>query len=109
MKVETLDLFPIKIFRTKVEDNKNLKEILVGDILKNVDSLVTPEHWITKKLITSFNGEPDGMEVIKKNKELLNETYQRCIKNIFDNGSSKLISPSATLNALKIALPQNVL
>ena len=82
--MKALEHFPVTIFKTTVENNNILKNILVSEILENCDEMIIPEDWTTNKLKTSFLGEVPGKEVIAKHRDLLKKEYIECMREIFD-------------------------
>lgn len=80
-EMKSLELFPVTIFKIRVENNDRLKEVLVPDILKTSNNLTIPEDWTTNKIKTSFGQEID---VIKRNRDLLEEEYIECMREVFD-------------------------
>ena len=55
-KQSRIPIFPISFFHSKVENNDEIKEMLVPKILKDSEELPIPEGWFTHKLKTSFSG-----------------------------------------------------
>ena len=82
--MKALDLFPVTIYQTKVRNNGYYKDLLLPKILEASEYLEIPEGWDTNKLKTSFEGEPEGMEVVQKYKSLLKYEYESCLDEIFD-------------------------
>ena len=82
--MKVTEVFPVTVFKTRIDSNEILKNYLVEPILENLDDLVIPEDWTTNKIKTSFSGEPVGREVIEKHKSLLEKNYRRCIDEFFD-------------------------
>lgn len=79
------NIFPVTIYKTRIEDNDFLKEKIVSGVEKALPELDSPEDWATDNLKTSFEGEPKGKEVlIGKNNLLLKEKYSNAISEIFD-------------------------
>lgn len=79
--MKSIELFPVTIFKTQVENNNRLKEILVPDILESCNSFSIPEDWTTHKIRTSFGQEDD---VIESNRNLLESEYIECMREVFD-------------------------
>jgi len=79
--MKSLELFPVTIFKTEIEDNDLLKDILVSKILEESESTLIPEDWTTTKLKTSFS---DESEIIEKYRDLLEKEYIECMRDIFD-------------------------
>ena len=82
--MKALDLFPVTIYQTEVRNNGYYKDLLLPKILEASEYLEIPEGWDTNKLKTSFEGEPEGMEVVQKYKSLLKYEYESCLDEIFD-------------------------
>ena len=79
------NIFPVTIYKTRIEDNDFLKEKIVSSVEKALPELDSPEDWATDNLKTSFEGEPKGKEVlVGKNNVLLKEKYSNAISEIFD-------------------------
>ena len=85
-----IPLFPVYYFHDKIENNDELKDLLVDKIVTNSKELKIPKGWDTNKLITSFSGEVPGKEIFfgedKKYRSILEPRYAKCIDNFFDNG-----------------------
>lgn len=79
--MKSLELFPVTIFKTQIENNNRLKELLVRDILETSETLLIPEDWTTNKVKTSFGEE---LEVIENNRDLLESEYIECMREVFD-------------------------
>lgn len=85
--VSRISIFPITVFKTKVSDNNSLKTLLCPKILKNSEHLKIPKDWITNKVKTSFECEPNGLEILGPNStyfNLLIQKYIECMGEIFD-------------------------
>ena len=79
------NIFPITIYKTRIEDNDFLKEKIVSGVEKALPELDSPEDWATDNLKTSFEGEPKGKEVlVGKNHALLKGYYSNALSKIFD-------------------------
>ena len=79
--MKSLELFPVTIFKIRIENNDRLKEILIPDILETSNNLSIPKDWTTNKVRTSFGKET---EVIKRNRDLLELEYIECMREVFD-------------------------
>ena len=79
--MKSLELFPVTIFKTRIENNDHLKELLVRDILETSETLSIPEDWTTHKVRTSFGEE---LEVIENNRDILESEYIECMREVFD-------------------------
>lgn len=79
--MKSIELFPVTIFKTQVNNNKILKELLVPGIIENSISLSIPENWTTNKIKTSFGQKVD---IIEKHKDLLKKEYIECMREVFD-------------------------
>ena len=79
------NIFPVTIYKTRIEDNNLLKEKIISGVEKSLPELDPPEDWATDNLKTSFEGEPKGKEVlVGKNNILLKKYYSDAISEIFD-------------------------
>lgn len=93
-KVEKTEIFPITVFKSKVEDNLELKRSLLNQILINSNYLEIPDNWATNKVKTSFDQEPEGREIFYDGSPYLDmvmQKYYNCIKFIFDQDFSFII------------------
>ena len=79
--MKSLELFPVTIFKTEIENNYLLKNILVSGILEDSTEMLIPEDWTTTKIKTSFS---DGSEIIERHRDLLEKEYIECMREIFD-------------------------
>lgn len=85
------ELFPISYYKDVVEDNNQLKDILVPVILENSKKLKDqqPKGWLTNKIMTSFSGEPPGQEIFfgenRYFQSILEKRYSKCLDNFFDD------------------------
>ena len=79
--MRSIELFPVTVFQTQVENNNLLKSVLVKDILNSVENLEIPETWTTDKVLTSFT---EKSSIVQDNKSLLEKTYLDSITEIFD-------------------------
>ena len=79
--MKSIELFPVTIFKTQIENNDHLKKLLVRDILETSETLLIPEDWTTNKVKTSFGEE---LEVIENNRDLLESEYIECMREVFD-------------------------
>ena len=82
--MESKELFPVTIFKTRIHHNEILKNILVSDIVETSDRLQIPKEWTTNKIRTSYESEPEGVNLIYKHKNLLENQYSECLDEIFD-------------------------
>jgi len=82
--MKSKEIFPVTIFKTQINNNDLLKNLLVSDIVKASEKLEIPEAWTTNKIRTSYKREPAGMEVLQDNKNLLDNQYRECLDEIFD-------------------------
>jgi len=83
--MKSIELFPVTIFKTQIENNDHLKKLLVRDILETSETLLIPEDWTTNKVKTSFGEE---LEVIENNRDLLESEYIECMREVFDRDFS---------------------
>ena len=84
--MEALNIFPITIYKTEISNNDYLKNLMLSEILEASEHLSPPVNWFTNNLKTSFEGEPEGMEVIDKYRSTLESSYSRCLDEFFDKG-----------------------
>lgn len=85
--LECKKIFPISIFKVNIEDNQELKSLLVPNIARNSHYLKIPGLWSTNNVKTSFAGEPKGMEILYDEspyQKMLIERYSLCMNKIFD-------------------------
>ena len=87
MNKSSIEIFPTTIFKVSLDDNKTLKETLSPKIIHNSNLLTIPEDWSTDSVRTSFDGEPEGFEILQKGstyRELLVREYNTALEKIFD-------------------------
>jgi hypothetical protein len=81
-------IFPISFFHSKVENNDEIKKLLVSKIKKDSEELIIPEGWFTNKLKTSFCGEKPGKEIFfgedNTYQSILEQKYAKCLDSFFD-------------------------
>ena len=86
-RVERLEIFPITIFKTRIEDNLELKHLLSSKIVLNSNYLKISSDWSTNNIKTSFESEPDDLELFYEGSpylKMLNQRYTDCMQHIFD-------------------------
>jgi hypothetical protein len=80
-------IFPVTYYKTTVEDNDTVKNLLVPKIVEDAKDLPIPEGWLTNKLMTSFMGEKPGKEIFfgedRTYQKLLETRYANCLDNFF--------------------------
>ena len=94
-RVERLEIFPITIFKTRIEDNLELKHLLSSKIVLNSNYLKIPSDWSTNNIKTSFESEPDDLELFYEGSpylKMLNQRYTDCMQHIFDRNFSFTIN-----------------
>lgn len=81
-------IFPLTYYHLPVDNNDELKELLVDKIMEDSKDLPIPKGWFTNKLITSFDGEPRGKEIFfgedQTYQKVLEKVYFECLNKIFD-------------------------
>ena len=82
--MKSKEIFPVTIFKTQVNNNTLLKNLLVPGIVEASENLEIPEDWTTNKIRTSYKREPPGMEILQENQNLLDNQYRECLDEIFD-------------------------
>jgi len=88
---EKLEIFPITIFKSRIEDNTQLKHLISNKIILNSNHLKIPNNWSTNNIKTSFNGEPEGFELFFEGSpylKMVSQRYYDCIHHIFDRDFS---------------------
>jgi hypothetical protein len=84
-----IPIFPVSFFHSKIENNDEIKEMLVPKILKDSEELPIPEGWFTHKLKTSFSGEKPGNEIFfgedNTYQSILEKKYAKCLDSFFDS------------------------
>ena len=55
--MESIELFPVTVFKSRIVNNDFLKEVLCKPILESSENLVIPENWTTDRVRTSFADE----------------------------------------------------
>lgn len=82
-------IFPISFFHSKVENNDEIKNLLVSKIEEDSKELSIPEGWITNKIKTSFCGEKRGKEIFfgedNTYQTILEKKYAKCLDSFFDS------------------------
>jgi len=87
MNKSSIEIFPTTIFKVNLSGNNTLKEELSPKIIQNSSLLTIPEDWGTGSVKTSFEGEPEGFEILQKGstyRELLVREYNTALEKIFD-------------------------
>jgi hypothetical protein len=83
-----IPIFPISFYKSKVENNDEIKKLLVSKIEKDSEELPIPEGWFTNKLKTSFSGEKPGKEIFfgadNTYQSILEKKYAKCLDSFFD-------------------------
>ena len=83
-----IPIFPISYFKDNIDDNEDIKHLLIPKIIKNVQDLPIPDGWFTNKLLTSFSGEKPGHEIFfgedRTYQSILEKRYAKCFDNFFD-------------------------
>lgn len=81
-------IFPISFFHSKVENNDEIKKLLVSKIEEDSKELPIPDGWITNKLKTSYSGEKPGKEIFfgedNTYQTILEKKYAKCLDSFFD-------------------------
>jgi len=83
----TIEIFPITIFKVNLRNNRSLKKVLSPKIIENSSLLTIPEDWTTNNIKTSFDREPKGFEILQEGspyRELLLREYKTELENVFD-------------------------
>lgn len=82
--MKALDLFPVTIYQTEISDNDYLKNLMLSEIMEASEYLTPPETWSTNKLKTSFQSEPEGIDIIERYRSILESEYSKCLDEFFD-------------------------
>ena len=81
-------IFPVSFFHSQVENNDEIKKLLVSKIEEDSKELPIPDGWITNKLKTSFSGEKRGKEIFfgedNTYQTILEKKYAKCLDSFFD-------------------------
>jgi hypothetical protein len=89
--MKKIPIFPILYFKDNIEDNQEIKDLLVDKIVRDSENLKIPENWSTNKIRTSFLGETPGKEIFfgedRTYQSVLEKRYSRCLDNFFENVS----------------------
>ena len=80
--MKALDLFPVTIYQTEISDNDYLKNLMLSEIMEASEYLTPPETWSTNKLKTSFQSEPEGIDIIEKYRSILESEYSLSLIHI---------------------------
>jgi len=82
-------IFPVSYYKDSIENNQELKNLIVPKIMNTIDDLQDPYLWFTNKIKTSFLGEKEGKEVLSGENnaitDLLCQKYEKCFNKFFEN------------------------
>ena len=85
---EQVPIFPLTYYHVSLRENDMLKDTLLDKIVEDAKELEIPKGWFTDKLMTSFDGEPEGKEIFFGEDEtyqnMLIEIYTEALNKIFD-------------------------
>jgi hypothetical protein len=88
-KKSRIPIFPVSFFHSKVENNDEIKDLLVHKVVKDSKELPIPKGWFTNKLMTSFSGEKPGKEIFfgqdNTYQSILEKKYAKCLDSFFDS------------------------
>jgi len=83
-----VQIFPLTYYHVNIHNNDELKKVLVDKIVEDAKELEVPKGWFTNKLMTSFNGEPEGKEIFfgenDEYQNMLTKIYTEHLNKIFD-------------------------
>lgn len=79
-------IFPITYYQDKVENNNEIKKILLPLIEEERKLFRPPSSWATNKVSTSFSEKENNFFTNDKQlyQKLLSESYLKCFDNFFD-------------------------
>lgn len=79
-------IFPISYYQDKVENNNEIKKIILPLIEEERKSLKPPSRWVTNKVSTSFFEKENNFFTNDKQiyEKFLSESYLKCFNNFFD-------------------------
>lgn len=89
--VTRIEIFPITIFKSRIKDNIELKNLLSSKMLISSNYLSIPKEWSSNKIKTSFDGEPKGLELFSEDSpylKMVTRRYTDCMQHIFDQDFS---------------------
>lgn len=82
-------IFPVTYYRDHIENNEEIKNILMPVFNERYDKLKTPKSWLSNKVHTSFNNLNDDDELFFNGynfyPNLLEDAYTKCFDNFFDS------------------------
>ena len=78
-----IELFPVSYYKGAVQNNEQLKEIILPIVEKTITECKVPEGWLTTNIKTSFENEKISNELAKSQE--LKCQYFNVIKGFFDD------------------------
>jgi predicted 2-oxoglutarate/Fe(II)-dependent dioxygenase YbiX len=87
-KIYQKEIFPITYFQDHIENNNEIKKILIKKIQEDCNNLQIPEGWITNKIHTSFSSKDSKKQIFFDKdsiyEKLLSSAYEKCFDHFFD-------------------------
>jgi hypothetical protein len=81
-------IFPVTYYRDNIENNEEIKNILMPVLNQRYENLQAPKSWLSNKVHTSFNNLNDDDELFFNGHNfypnLLENAYTKCFDNFFD-------------------------
>ena len=82
-------IFPVSYYKDNIQNNQELKDLIVPKIMNSIDDLEVPQLWFTNKIKTSFLGEKQGKEVLMNKDQIilsrLQQEYEKCLNKFFED------------------------
>lgn len=92
---ERIEIFPITIFKSRINDNTELKNLISSKMILSSNYLKIPSDWATNNIKTSFKSEVEGFEIFSKDSpylKMVRQRYTDCMLQIFDRDFSFIIN-----------------
>ena len=80
-------IFPVTYYKDSIENNDEIKNVLLPILGERYKDLKPPESWITNKLHTSFDDDSDELFFGGHNfyPKILEKSYKKCFENFFND------------------------
>jgi hypothetical protein len=80
-------IFPVTYYKDSIENNDEIKNVLLPILSERYKDLKPPESWITNKLHTSFDDDSGELFFGGHNfyPKILEKSYKKCFENFFND------------------------
>ena len=78
-----LPLFPMSVWKGNIENNDELKEVLLPFINETKDTLEKPNGWGTNKVVTSFGNNKVNELLISNERQKVQDAYWNKLDEVF--------------------------